>query len=126
MTYLDESLKILIVEDDEQTRFLYSVKLKDYQIEKARNGEDGFEKYLSFKPDIILTDLSMPKMDGTEMVAKIREQGDKIPVIVITGADNKSSENAKKARDAGANAVLQKPFTKDALLECIFDLVTPG
>lgn len=71
-----KKVKLLFIEDDEIQRKELSTFLKR-RVEKiyvAENGEEGLDKYKALKPDIIITDLRMPKMDGLEFVKKIREK----------------------------------------------------
>ena len=110
---------VLIVEDDDDLR-TYLVKcLKDkFTVIQGINGKEGFDKALRYTPDIILTDLMMPIIDGIGLIGLIR--GDyrtsHIPIIVLTA---KSGENDEiKALEAGAEDFISKPFsTKSVLLK---------
>lgn len=80
--------KIMIIEDEEDI----SLPLRDslanagFEVEQAKNGEDGLARALSSHPDLILLDLLMPKMDGLTMLNKLREDawGKSVPVIVLS------------------------------------------
>jgi DNA-binding response OmpR family regulator len=80
--------KILVVEDDAAIREMYVMKLlsQDAIVEKAENGVLGLQKALSFNPDLILLDLKMPLMSGTEMLKLLRakESAMSIRVIILT------------------------------------------
>lgn len=80
--------KILIVEDEEALRMSMSDTLtaEGFEVFKANDGEQGLKLALEVRPDIILLDLLMPKMDGRMVLKKLREspQGKNIPVIVLT------------------------------------------
>ena len=71
-----KNIKLLFVEDDDiqRTELCTFLKRRVDKIYSAKNGEEGFEKYLSLKPDMILTDLRMPKVDGLDLVKRIREK----------------------------------------------------
>ncbi len=65
----------------------------------ANNGEEGLEKYKKINPDIIITDIMMPKLDGLEMTKRIREENETIPIIVLSAFSDK--EKLLKAIDIG-------------------------
>ena len=77
--------KILIVEDDEEIRGIlqHYMRKYGYWVEAAENGEDGWNRYQTFQPDLILTDLVMPIMGGIELLEKLNEHEADTPVIVI-------------------------------------------
>lgn len=105
-------MKILIIEDDKFFQKFYSTKLQENktEVEVAVDGEEGLLKMRSVKPDLVLLDLIMPKMDGFAVLAA-RSQDEnlkKIPVIVFsTLGQEKDVENAKKL---GANGYINKDF----------------
>ena len=80
--------KIIVIEDDESIRQMYSYKLKScgYSVSVAENGLIGLERTEEIKPDLILLDLMMPEMNGDEMLQKLRETtwGANIRVIILT------------------------------------------
>lgn len=81
-------VKVLLVEDDESLRNLYSKVLKDnkYEVETAVDGEDSFIKINSFKPNVIILDIEMPKLNGIEVLNILKADTElrKIPVIMFT------------------------------------------
>jgi len=121
-----KKIKILVVEDDEQTRFLYNTKLRDFHLEIARNGVDGIDKFRNFKPDLVITDLTMPQMDGCSLVRGIRELSTSVPVVIVTGinvSDPLQAEKIEEALRAGANRAMTKPFSKSAIISVIQELL---
>jgi len=80
--------KILLVEDEEALSDVLSAKIKKegYEIEVAYNGEEGYAKLKKFKPDLLLLDIVMPKMDGYEVLEKMNEENIKTPVIIISNS----------------------------------------
>jgi DNA-binding response OmpR family regulator len=90
--------KILIVEDESSLRNILSEKLKieGFDVSEAKNGEEGLTVAFEKKPDIILLDVIMPKMDGVTMLEKLREDkwGKKVPVIILTNLSS-GTENTK-------------------------------
>ncbi len=94
-------MKLLLIEDDVFFRRFYVEKLKEkgFLVEEADDGEVGFEKIKSFRPDLIILDLIMPKKDGFEVLQSIQLEPElkKIPVLVFsTLGQDKDIEKAKK------------------------------
>jgi two-component system KDP operon response regulator KdpE len=112
---MPEKPRILVVDDEPQiTRVLRaSLGMHGYEIQVANDGEAGLEAFKDWKPDLVITDLSMPKMTGTELCEHIREQS-QVPVIVLSvrGEDNSKIE----ALDKGADDYVTKPFSINELL----------
>ena len=102
--------KILLVDDDRLMVKMYQGKFEDdgYEVAVATNGELGIDKALEFKPDLILLDIMMPKVNGLEMIKRIKEKETtkKIPVILLTNVG--SEEDAKHGLSLGAVAYLVK------------------
>ena len=106
---------IMVVEDDQAVRNLITTTLEmhDYKYMTAVNGETAIMEAISHNPEVILLDLGLPDMDGTNVIKKIRSWSN-VPIIVISAR----SEDADKieALDAGADDYLTKPFSVDELL----------
>ena len=85
-----EVLRLLCVEDDKTTQLLYDAIFGEHvkEIIFAFNGEEGYQKYLENDIDIIITDYEMPEMNGLEMISKIREKDEDIPIIFISSIDD--------------------------------------
>lgn len=106
--------EILIVEDDKAVKNLISTTLEmdGYRFLCAENGAQGILSAASQQPDIILLDLGLPDMDGTEVIRKVRSWS-QLPIIVISA---RSEDRDKiEALDAGADDYLTKPFSVDEL-----------
>lgn len=102
--------KILLIDDDQSLRQLYKLELTNHQYEviEASDGEEGFSKAISEKPDLILLDIMMPKADGVATLTKIKaeETIKTIPVIMLT---NFGQENlVQQAFSLGATDYLLK------------------
>lgn len=113
---VDERPLLLIVEDNRDViDYLQGVLENDYLIIKAENGSDGLEKAIKYIPDIIISDVMMPVMDGYELLESLRDNinTDHIPIVMLTAKADRDSkiEGIKK----GANAYLFKPFDKTEL-----------
>ena len=106
---------ILVVEDDRPVRNLIVTTLKshDYRYLTAENGHGAIMEATSHNPDIVLLDLGLPDIDGTQVIESIRSWSN-MPIIVISAR----SEDRDKimALDAGADDYLTKPFSVEELL----------
>jgi DNA-binding response OmpR family regulator len=80
--------KILIIEDEHSLVDLLVEKLRKekYEVDFAYDGEAGYAKVTEFKPDLILLDIVMPKMDGYEVLEKLNQDGNKVPVVIISNS----------------------------------------
>lgn len=110
-----DNKKILVVDDEYQiTRVLKrSLQTHRYDVRSASDGESGIEMFRDFHPDLVITDLQMPGLDGLELCREIRKVSD-IPIIVLSV---KGEERTKvEALDAGADDYITKPFGMDELL----------
>jgi len=111
---------VLIVEDDTVTRFWLERRLsrRGYNVFTAQDGESGLNQARQHTPDVILTDIFMPGMNGTEMIKCIRSDSilNHTPILAMTAAYNYVKE---EAITAGANDVFDKPLDFDLLLSKI-------
>lgn len=108
-------ITLLVVEDDKAIRNLLSTALEahSYCCITANNGENGIMQAVSRRPDIIILDLGLPDMDGTQIIGKVRSWSE-CPIIVVSARSEDSDKI--KALDAGADDYLTKPFSVDELL----------
>jgi len=110
---------ILIIDDSAFQRKIISSVLngENHTVITATNGHEGLKKAVLEKPDLIITDLLMPEMDGGTFLSEVKNAGLSIPVIILT------SDVQKVTRDRclalGACGVLNKPVNREALLELI-------
>lgn len=110
-----DSRKILVVDDEYQiTRVLKrSLQAHRYDVRCASDGESALDLFNDFRPDLIITDLQMPEMDGIELCREIRKTSD-VPIIVLSV---KGEEKTKvSALDAGADDYITKPFGMEELM----------
>jgi two-component system, OmpR family, response regulator ArlR len=114
-----KTLKILIVEDEKRLAQLLKEAIGDYffSVVIAKDGNEGFRKFKSIKPDIVITDIMMPLCDGLEMTTKIKEIDEYIPIIVLSAHSDR--EKLLKAIDIGINKYFIKPFDPDEVIEHI-------
>lgn len=107
-----QELSILFVEDDDKIRDEISAFLKELSFKStiiAKNGKEGLEKFIKYKPDIVLTDLTMPIISGLEMSKEIKSVNASLPIILITSLFEK--EVTEAAVDIGIDAYLFKPIS---------------
>lgn len=112
-------MKVLIVEDDNASRFFLESLLESngYTFRSAANGIEGLNIFDEYKPDLVLTDIQMPIMDGLELLEAIRDKKSETIVIIITAF---GTENyAIQALHLGANNYLKKPVSSQALLRLL-------
>ncbi|RBQ31858.1 DNA-binding response regulator [Arcobacter sp. FW59] len=117
-----KNLKVLIVEDEQKLANLIKSSIKElfFKISIAKDGEEGLKKFKSFKPDIIISDIMMPKLTGLEMSQKIKEQNSSIPIIILSAYSQK--EMLLKAIDLGISKYFIKPFDIESFIEYLKEL----
>jgi len=117
-----QDFTLLYVEDDKDTqeymKFYFSDEVKEFY--QAFNGEEGIEIYKSKKPDIIVTDLNMPKLNGIDMIKQIKSI-DKEQIIIITSAFG-DKNNLMEALNYGANGFISKPIDIDKFNEKLLEV----
>ena len=109
--------RILIVEDDEAVLEAVELMLgKNYEVMKARNGRDAVKMYRVFRPEVVLMDIVMPKMDGVEATKEILKIDPNAKIIGVTAY---ASRRGKELIEAGAKEIVEKPFTRSELINTI-------
>lgn len=116
---------ILIVEDDDAIRnnIARLLKLEGYEIVSAVNGREGLERALEIRPDVVISDISMPEMDGFALLEAIRAERSlsSTSVMMLTALDDRAS--MRRGMTSGADDYLAKPFTRVELLEALQGLL---
>jgi CheY-like chemotaxis protein len=112
----------LVIDDTDVVRQLYvsALRLEGFTVEEAHDGQQGLEKAVALRPDIIITDVAMPVVDGRETIRRLREDDRTrhIPIIVCSGHAG--------GGNLLADAVLEKPFSLHHLLSEVRRLVGGG
>jgi DNA-binding response OmpR family regulator len=110
---------VLVVEDDPETRQFYSETLQreGFVVEQAHNGHQALHKALEMDPDLIVTDIAVPGIDGIELCRRLRADSrtHDIPVLAISGYGDR--QYADRARMAGADRMLAKPCDAGLLVD---------
>jgi len=116
--------RILVVEDNTDSRDILAKLLRmcGYEVTSASDGESGYAAALHQVPDLIITDINMPVMDGIELLKKVRNEGllAKTAVLVVTAF---GGEAAREAVEAGADASAAKPFDFDGFIDTVESLL---
>lgn len=113
------SKKILVADDSVviQKSIGITFAQEDFEVKFVSNGEDALTSCPEFQPNIILADVTMPKLGGVDLTKKLKSSPDtqNIPVLLLAGA--RDDMNTEKAQSCGANDVVQKPFDSNELLQ---------
>ena len=114
---MDRPVKILIVDDESSQRAGLAGMVKAWSMlaETASDGSDALDKLATFQPDVIVTDLNMPHMDGYELLKALREQGEVVPTIVLTAFGNIDTA-LRTVHEMGAYWFLEKPVQPNMML----------
>jgi CheY-like chemotaxis protein len=125
---LKERFRILVVEDEENTRVALAelLRLDGFEVVTANNGEDGYEKALWCEPDVIITDLVMPVLDGLEMCHRIRSEANQVSTVPILALSGNMNEYHLTSRlNSGINRFVRKPISDyRSLADTIRSLLT--
>jgi len=108
-------MKILVVEDDRLTAeaLVATLSNHNYTIEVASDGEAGWELAAAFAYDLILLDVTLPKLDGISLCQRLRSRGYQMPILLLTARN--SSHDKAIGLDAGADDYVVKPFEPEEL-----------
>jgi CheY-like chemotaxis protein len=119
--------KILVMDDDGSTReFVRSVLEKEgHMVVACKNGKEGVAAFKKSGFDLVITDISMPVIDGIDAIILIRKENGVVPIIAMSGAER--GESLLKFADYfSADATLRKPFEKKALLGMVEKVLKAG
>lgn len=117
-------IKVLIVDDDEALARLIKKmieKMGSYHVKTAVNGNEGYEVFLHFKPDIILTDIQMPAKNGLEMVRDMRNHEPGIKTIYMSGNMRRFRTRLEEEKTKYKASLLDKPFSFSKLTGLFYE-----
>jgi len=121
----DRPLRVMVVDDSVTVRKVTSrvLQRQGYEVFTAKDGVDAIAKLQDERPDIMLLDIEMPRMDGFEVASHVRhnEQIKDLPIIMITSRTGE--KHRERAMSIGVNHYMGKPFQESVLLETIDSLV---
>jgi CheY-like chemotaxis protein len=123
---LQNKKKILLVDDNAYIRDVLSrlLELQNFKVITAEDGRSGIEASEDLLPDLIITDIEMPRLDGVGMIKALRSQPkfNEVPILAITAYGHWAEA---RAIEAGADRAMVKPIEPDMLFECIDQLLHP-
>ncbi len=121
---LDNGKKILVIEDE--AHIAEGIKLnltfQGHEVEVAENGYVGLNKWKSFQPELVVLDIMMPEIDGYGVLNRIREDDEKIPILILS-AKNEATDKVRALR-SGVDDYLNKPFSLEEFLLRVERLLT--
>ncbi|MEM7180176.1 MAG: response regulator [Spirochaetota bacterium] len=117
------SNKILSIDDSSFIRESLRVALgmKNYTVILAENGKEGLQAFAEHKPDLIITDINMPELDGISFIQEIRKIDTEVPILVLTTETDTAV--GKEITQTGGNGWIKKPFKPAQLLQMVEDLL---
>ncbi|EAI0534407.1 TPA: response regulator transcription factor [Campylobacter jejuni] len=118
-----KELIILVVEDEVKTResMINILNERFSKVIGAQNGDEGLKKFKKFKPDLVITDIAMPIMDGLDMAREIKEISDDVPIVVLSAYSEK--ERLLRSIDIGIDKYLIKPVDIEELFKVLDYLI---
>jgi DNA-binding response OmpR family regulator len=118
--------RVLVVEDNEGLAFIIQIVLEaqGYQVRTARDGGDGYLAYLLFMPDLVITDIQMPKVNGLEMMRAIRMHDPKVRTIYLSGELSRFRSLLEDEQKMYSIDLLRKPFSSIELIRLVSKIFT--
>ncbi|MEN9938795.1 MAG: hypothetical protein RLZZ387_5374 [Chloroflexota bacterium] len=121
---MEEQPAILVIDDDLAMQTILEIALREagYRVILANDGEEGVQKLMTMKPNLVISDIMMPQMDGVEAFQRIKDQlqEDGIPIFIMTALNRKPWFADLEAEGA---VIIQKPFDIDQLLQLVHDML---
>lgn len=126
VSFSSEPLLVLLVEDDREGREMYAEWLSQagFRVEQAHNGLQALERALDLIPNVVVTDLNIPGIDGYELTRRLKadDRTSRIPILAVTGY-GPFTQDPSRADRAGCDAILPKPCSPDDLESTIRTLI---
>lgn len=113
---------ILVVDDDDMMRAFVKelLEINDFKITEASNGKAGLKKFRENTPDLVITDIIMPEMEGISLIRELRSHNKDIPIIAMTGnVHGRMEEFLDISSQLGADEILRKPIKAQEFLDAI-------
>ncbi len=120
---MEQKIKVLLVEDEQTLAMIIKDTLdgQGFDIHTAADGEEGLRRFFDLRPDVLVADVMMPRMDGFELVRRIRQTDRRTPVLFLTARS--AVNDVVQGFELGANDYLRKPFGMQELIVRIKALV---
>lgn len=120
--------RVLVIDDDEEHRTLIKAMLVGvgHEVEVALDGAEGLRLFGQRTPDVVLTDINMPGLDGHDVISALRVQDARVPIIAISGGSAVAKDELLlQASKLGASEVIMKPFEFRQLVGAVQRALTP-
>ncbi len=117
---------ILVVDDDDMMRSFIKelLHINNFIVSEAANGKSGLKAFRDNTPDLVITDIIMPEMEGISFIRALRESNKDVPIIAMTGnVHGRMEEYLSLSSKIGADAVLRKPVKSSEFLQAINQLI---
>lgn len=117
-----KNFKVLVVDNDDDVAFVIQkiLQSRGYEVRRARGYEDGYERFISFRPDLVITDIVIGKENGLQLMDHIRNFAPNIETIYMTGALNWCHDLLEKEMKRHRASFLEKPFAGTDLLKLVY------
>lgn len=115
------NVKILIVDDNKCLASILQMMLEDegYEARSAEDGGDGYQAYLLFQPDLVITDIQMPVKSGIELIALIRRHDPNVRIVYMSGNLDRFQSVLEEEKKKYQVTFLEKPFSKAELMKLL-------
>jgi DNA-binding response OmpR family regulator len=115
--------RILLIDDDPQVLDVLALAFEDakHEVDRAEDGLKGYDKIQQSKPELVISDVNMPGIDGFALCKKLRGEGNQVPLIILTSRDNEIDEAL--SLELGADDYVPKPFSTRVLLARVQSLL---
>ena len=121
--------RILVIDDDDLVRstLVRMLERSGFDIVTAKNGREGLAQFHAEPPDLVVTDVIMPDLDGIDTIMILRQESPGIPIIAVSGGGKAHAmQFLDAAQKLGADFILPKPFRQSDLVSAIARLLEPG
>jgi DNA-binding NtrC family response regulator len=117
----EEETKILLVDDNQGLAHILKMMLEEenYEVRLARDGKDGYLLYLLFKPDLVITDIQMPEINGLKLMEIIRMHNPEVKTIYISADLSRFWTRLEEEKTKYQARFLEKPFSRSELLRLV-------
>jgi CheY-like chemotaxis protein len=114
-------MRVMLVEDSDDLRRLFARILKagGFEVCEAANGREALDRVEAFRPDVIVTDLMMPEVDGFELISRLRSMPSMVAVPIVAMTAAATDETEGEVRRAGVAELLEKPLDPRTLLDSL-------
>jgi OmpR family response regulator RpaB len=118
---LDNNKLVLIIDDEAHIRRVIELKFKNqgYRVRTATNGEEGLELIKAHKPDVVITDIMMPKLDGKTLCERVNELKKERPFLTIVMTCRISPTEQEWINQMEDTVFVEKPFSLSTMLKCV-------